>query len=69
MKGQPELTIKKTTAQSWLLNGLPENPIVNIIAKTTSFCDYLYQFWDFNKSEYFREQETMGKESQSEHAF
>ena len=55
-------------AQGWLANGLPENPTVNKIAKTTSFCDYLNQFWDFEKSEYFREQETMGKEPQPEYA-
>jgi len=31
-------------------------------------CDYLYRFWDFNASEYFRELETMGKEPHIEHA-
>ncbi|WP_461252368.1 hypothetical protein, partial [Treponema sp. R8-4-B8] len=55
-------------AQSWLANGLPENPNKNNIAKTTAFCDYLCGFWDFDTSEYFREQETMGKEPQPEHA-
>jgi len=61
---------KKATAiaQGWLANGLPDNPTANKIAKTTSFCDYLYQFWDFDSSEYFREQETMGKEPQPDHA-
>jgi len=62
---------KKATAiaQGWLSNGLPDNPTMSKIARTTSFCDYLCQFWDFEKSEYFREQETMGKEPQPEHAF
>jgi hypothetical protein len=31
------------------------------------FCGYLHQFWDFDKSNYFRELETMGGEPQSEH--
>ncbi|MDR2943090.1 MAG: hypothetical protein LBV17_10915, partial [Treponema sp.] len=32
------------------------------------FCDYIYQFWDFETSNYFRELETMGKEPHREHA-
>ena len=61
---------KKATAiaQGWLANGFPDNPVKNNIAKTTTFCDYLHQFWDFDTSEYFREQETMGKAPQVEHA-
>ena len=55
-------------AQGWLANGLPESPSVNTIARTTTFCDYLYSFWDFDTSEYFRELETMGKEPQPNHA-
>ena len=55
-------------AQDWLANGLPDKPPTNIIARKTIFCDFLYQFWDFNTSEYFREQETMGKELHVEHA-
>ena len=55
-------------AQGWLANGLPESPKVNNIARTMTFCDFLCQFWDFDTSEYFREQETMGKEPQSDHA-
>ena len=55
-------------AQGWLANGLPESPSVNTIARTTTFCDYLYSFWDFDTSEYFRELETMGKEPQPDHA-
>jgi len=54
-------------AQGWLVNCLPDNPSINKIAKTTSFCDFLYMFWDFETSEYFREQETMEKEPQPEH--
>jgi integrase len=34
----------------------------------TPFCDYLYKFWDFKTSEYFRELETMGKKAHEEHA-
>jgi integrase len=56
-------------AQSWLAGGLPENPKIDNTAKTTIFCDYLYQFWDFDTSEYFKEQETMGKEPQPDHAY
>ena len=55
-------------AQGFLANGLPESPSVNTIARTTTFCDFLYGFWDFDTSEYFREQETMGKEPQPDHA-
>ncbi|MDR2716534.1 MAG: hypothetical protein LBB89_00505 [Treponema sp.] len=55
-------------AQEWLANGLPEKPRTSNIAKTTSFCDYLNQFWDFETSGYFRELETMGKEPHPEHA-
>jgi len=55
-------------AQEWIANGLPEKPRTSTIAKTTTFCDYLVQFWDFEKSMYFRELETMGREPQPEHA-
>jgi integrase len=34
----------------------------------TLCCDYLFQFWDFGTSDYFRELETMGKEPHQEHA-
>ena len=43
------------TAQYWLINGIPDKPSAPKIAKTTSFCDYLVQFWDFSSSEYFQE--------------
>jgi integrase len=55
-------------AQEWLTNGLPEKPCTSNMSKTTLFCDYLVQFWDFEKSDYFRELETMGKEPHIEHA-
>ena len=42
-------------AQSWLSNGLPDKPRTNNTANKIVFCEYLYQFWDFEKSEYFRE--------------
>jgi len=56
-------------AQEWIVNGLPEKPRTSTIAKTTTFCDYLVQFWDFEKSMYFRELETMGRDPQPEHVF
>ena len=55
-------------AQEWLANGLPERPLISNVAKTTVFCDYLKQFWDFKTSSYFRELETMGREPHPEHA-
>jgi integrase len=56
-----------TGVQTCALPILPEKPLAGIDRKTT-FCDYLYQFWDFEASEYFREQETMGKDPQPDHA-
>jgi integrase len=56
------------TAQEWLANGLPDRPRVSSTSKTTGFCDYLHRFWDFETSEYFREQETVGREPHAEHA-
>ena len=58
----------KAIALEWWTNGVPGKPLAGIDRKSL-FCDYLYSFWDFNSSEYFRELETMGKEPQSEHAF
>jgi integrase len=55
-------------AQEWLVNGPPEKPKTSNIAKTTVFCDYMIQFWDFDTSGYFRELETMGREPHPEHA-
>jgi len=55
-------------AQNWLANGLPDKPRSNNKLKNIPFCDYLHQFWDFQKSDYFRELETMGKEPHVEHA-
>jgi len=55
-------------AQGWLANGLPDKPHTSSVAKTTTFCDFLHKFWDFNTSGYFRELETMGKEPHLEHA-
>ena len=56
-------------AQGWLANGLPDKPSASTVAKTTTFCDFLHQFWDFDTSGYFREFETMGREPQPDHAF
>jgi len=55
-------------AQEWLAKGIPEKPKTSNVAKTTVFCDYLFQFWDFKTSDYFRELETMGREPHPEHA-
>jgi len=55
-------------AQEWIANGLPEKPRTSTIAKTITFCDYLFQFWDFDTSMYFRELETMGREPHQEHS-
>jgi len=55
-------------AQGWLANGLPDKPHTSSVAKTTTFCDFLHKFWDFDTSGYFRELETMGKEPHVDHA-
>jgi integrase len=55
-------------AQEWLVNGPPKKPKTSNVARTTVFCDYLIQFWDFDTSDYFRELETMGREPHPEHA-
>jgi integrase len=55
-------------AQEWLVNGVPGKSASSNIDRKISFCDYLHKFWDFDTSEYFREQETMGKEPHAEHA-
>jgi len=57
----------ETIGMEWWTNGIPGKPLAGIDRKT-SFCDYLYNFWDFETSNYFRELETMGKEPQPEHA-
>ena len=57
----------KAIALEWWTNGIPGKPFTGIDRKSL-FCDYLYNFWDFDKSEYFRELETMGHEPQPEHA-
>ena len=51
----------------WWANGLPDKPKTGIERKKL-LCDYLYDFWDFSSSNYFRELEIMGKKPHPEHA-
>jgi integrase len=55
-------------AQEWLANGLPEDQNAVMFAKTTSFCDFLHNFWDFKTSDYFKELKAMGKEPHLDHS-
>jgi hypothetical protein len=57
----------ETIGMEWWTNGIKGKTQVGIDRKTI-FCDYLYQFWDFDTSVYFRELETMGREPHPEHA-
>jgi integrase len=57
----------ESIGMDWWTNGIAGNSQAGIDRKTV-FCDYLYQFWDFNTSVYFRELETMGREPHPEHA-
>jgi len=52
----------------WWTNGI-EGRTKTSIDRKSLFCDYLFKFWDFDTSQYFRELETMGREPQPEHAF
>jgi integrase len=52
----------------WWTNGIPGKSGGSGFDRKSLFCDYLYQFWDFETSDYFRELETMGKEPHVEHA-
>jgi integrase len=56
-------------AQEWWDNGGPAADGASYLAKTTTFCDYLYDFWDFAHCAYFRELELMGNEPHEEHAY
>jgi len=52
----------------WWTNGIPGKTSNTGIDRKSLFCDYLFKFWDFKTSGYFRELETMGKEPHPEHA-
>jgi len=52
----------------WWINGIPGKTQGAGPDRKTTFCDYLYKFWDFETSEYFRELETTGKNPHEEHA-
>jgi integrase len=53
-------------AQQWLRDGLPESS-KNPLPVSQTFCDYLKEFWDFDHSQYFKEQITMGKKPTRRH--
>jgi integrase len=57
----------ETIGMEWWTNGIVGYNQTAIDRKTL-FCDYLYKFWDFETSMYFRELETMGREPHMEHA-
>ncbi len=54
----------ESIAQMWLRDGVPgvEKP------SKKEFYTFLMEFWDFDNSEYFREQATMGKEPKRRHS-
>jgi len=52
----------------WWTNGIPGKTSSTGINRKSLFCDYLFQFWNFSTSDYFRELETMGREPHPEHA-
>jgi integrase len=58
-------------AQRWLENGPPESNRANckIAARNRNvlFCDYIWSFWDYDSSEYFKEKITEGKEPKRRH--
>ena len=57
-------------AQEWLINGTPDSNRVskNITQqRNTVFCDYLYNFWDWDTSEYIKEKITEGKQPKKSH--
>jgi len=57
-------------AQEWLVNGPPDSKKVSPnIAKLrySDFCDYLFNFWEFDSSEYIKEKITEGKYPNKRH--
>jgi len=56
-------------SMDWWANGIPGKTQGAGSDRKTMFCDYLYNFWDFETSEYFRELETAGRKPHAEHAF
>jgi integrase len=66
--GTTDIKQAEATGMEWWANGIPGKTSNSGIDRKTLFCDYLFQFWDFETSNYFREQETMGREPHIEHA-
>jgi len=66
--GTTDIKQAQAISMEWWANGIPGKTSNAGIDRKTLFCDYLFQFWDFETSNYFREQETMGREPHIEHA-
>jgi integrase len=57
-------------AQDWLVNGPPDsNKVSKNISKLRNmvFCDYIYNFWDYEKSDYIKEKIKEGKQQKKSH--
>jgi integrase len=57
-------------AQNWVFNGLPDSNKASkgvLHLRNTPFCDYLYNTWDFEKSECIKEKITLGKHPNKSH--
>jgi len=66
--GTTDIKQAEAIAMEWWADGIPGKTPNAGVDRKTLFCDYLFQFWDFETSNYFREIETMGKEPHIEHA-
>jgi len=63
-----DVKLAEAIGMEWWTYGIPGKASNSGIDRKTAFCDYLFRFWDFNASDYFRELETMGREPHIEHA-
>jgi integrase len=66
--GTTDVKLAEAIGMEWWADGIPGKTQNAGVDRKTLFCDYLFQFWDFETSDYFREQETMGREPHIEHA-
>lgn len=66
--GTTDIKQAESLAMEWWADGIPGKTPSAGVDRKTLFCDYLFQFWDFKTSNYFRELETMGREPHIEHA-
>ena len=66
--GTTDIKLAENIGMEWWANGIPGKTSKSGIDRKILFCDYLFQFWDFETSNYFRELETMGREPHIEHA-